>query len=64
MRAVKSHTAVPPEEAPEPPVSEVPSAPRDPRAPLAIFLGAGKGCFESAEQIDAFLRGERDSWRP
>ncbi len=30
--------------------------------PLASFLGAGKGCFSSAVEIDDFLRAERDAW--
>ena len=30
--------------------------------PLADFLGAGKGCFSNASEIDAFLRAERDAW--
>lgn len=64
MRAVKSRIIVPTEEAAEPPARENPSLRRAVPAPLASFLGAGKGCFETAEEIDAFLRGERDAWRP
>jgi hypothetical protein len=30
--------------------------------PLASFVGKGKGCFASAEEIDAFIRAERDAW--
>ncbi len=43
------------DEHPEPPRSQGPP-------PLASFLGAGKGCFSSAAEIDAFLRVERDAW--
>ncbi len=32
------------------------------RPSLASFAGQGKGCFEDAAEIDAFLRAERDSW--
>jgi len=31
-------------------------------APLASLIGQGQGCFATADEIDAFLRGERDSW--
>ena len=30
--------------------------------PLASFVGKGKGCFTSAEEVDAFIRAERDAW--
>lgn len=30
--------------------------------PLASFVGKGKGSFQSAAEIDAFLRAERDAW--
>lgn len=30
--------------------------------PMTSFLGQGKGCFGSAEEIDAFLESERDAW--
>lgn len=29
---------------------------------LASFVGKGKGCFKSVEDVDAFIRNERDSW--
>ena len=29
--------------------------------PLTSFIGKSKGCFGHAEQIDAFLRAERDT---
>lgn len=32
------------------------------RLPLASFVGKGKGCFANAEEVDAFLRAERDAW--
>ena len=31
-------------------------------APLASFVGKGKGCFTDAGEVDTFLRSERDSW--
>jgi len=31
-------------------------------APLASYLGSGKGCFSNAAEVDAFLRSERDGW--
>jgi hypothetical protein len=31
-------------------------------APLASFIGRGKGCFTSAAEVDAFIRSERDAW--
>ena len=40
-------------------LEEVP--PRRKRA-LKSYLGAGKGCFATPEDADAFLRKERDSW--
>lgn len=30
--------------------------------PLVSFQGQGKGCFKDAEEIDSFLRSERESW--
>ncbi len=30
--------------------------------PLTDLIGKGKGCFASAEDVDAFIRRERDSW--
>lgn len=36
--------------------------PNDSLRSLASFLGAAKGGFASAAEIDAFLRAERDSW--
>ena len=38
----------------EPTASELPR--------LASFVGKGKGAFQSAAEIDAFLRAERDAW--
>jgi hypothetical protein len=29
---------------------------------LSSFLGAAKGGFKSPEEVDAFLKAERDSW--
>lgn len=31
-------------------------------SPLSSFIGRGKGCFKSAEEIDEFIRAERDAW--
>ena len=33
-----------------------------PEQPLASFIGAGKGCFSDAAEVDAFIRAERDAW--
>jgi hypothetical protein len=33
-----------------------------PRGRLSDLLGKGKGVYGSTEQIDAYLREERDSW--
>lgn len=30
--------------------------------PLVSFVGAGKGCFSNAAEVDAFLRAERENW--
>ncbi len=30
--------------------------------PLVSFIGAGKGSFASVEEVDAFIRSERDAW--
>ena len=32
--------------------------------PLASFIGAAKGAFRSVEEVDAFIRSERDQWEP
>ena len=40
-------------------VEEQPAAPP---LPLSSFLGKGKGCFESAAEVDQFIRRERDAW--
>lgn len=37
---------------------ETPSA----RRPLASYVGACKGSFVTADEVDEFLRRERDSW--
>lgn len=29
---------------------------------LVSFIGAGKGCFSDAADVDAFIRVERESW--
>ena len=29
---------------------------------LVKFIGLGKGCYASVEEVDSFIRKERDSW--
>lgn len=29
---------------------------------LISFIGKGKGCFKTAEEVDNYIRKERDSW--
>jgi hypothetical protein len=29
---------------------------------LASFIGSGKGLFKSPEEVDAYIRSERDAW--
>lgn len=41
--------------------SEHPAAPKEVN-PFAILLNAPKGCFSTADEIDAFIRSERDAW--
>ena len=36
--------------------------PRQDIPPLGSFIGQGKGCFSSVEEVDAFLRSEREAW--
>jgi hypothetical protein len=36
---------------------------RDPGGSPKRFLGAGKGLFASAREIDAYLRRSRNAWR-
>jgi len=36
--------------------------PEAPGRPLASFVGACKGSFRTAEEVDEFLRRERDAW--
>ena len=43
------------------------TAPSEPAAqavpqPLASFIGSGKGCFGTTDEVDAFIRSERDQW--
>lgn len=33
-----------------------------PAVNYASFIGAGKGLFDSAEDVDRFIREERDAW--
>lgn len=30
--------------------------------PLTSFIGAAKGCFATPEEVDQFIRQERDAW--
>jgi hypothetical protein len=32
------------------------------RRNLSEFIGAGKGLFKSADEVDAYINEERDSW--
>ncbi len=32
------------------------------RFDLRRIIGTGKGCYSSPDEVDAFLRGERDEW--
>jgi hypothetical protein len=32
------------------------------RRNLVDFIGAGRGCFATPEEVDAFIRQERDRW--
>jgi hypothetical protein len=29
---------------------------------LLSLMGSGKGCFSSPDEVDTFIRGERDKW--
>jgi hypothetical protein len=58
--AWRAHVTLPPEtfvtvtvEAPEPPPSG---------RPLRDFIGSGRGLFASIEEVDDFIRRERESW--
>ena len=33
-----------------------------PAVDYVAFIGAGKGVFETAEEVDRFIRAERDAW--
>jgi len=41
-------------------ILEVDTPPVD--RPLRSIIGTGKGAFETPEEADAFIRGERDTW--
>ena len=30
--------------------------------PLSYYIGRGSGCFSSAQEVDDYIRAERDSW--
>ena len=36
--------------------------PQAPRRPLASYVGACKGTFRTVEEVDEYIRRERDSW--
>jgi len=38
------------------------SPPAEPEKPLISFVGAAKGSFVTSEEVDQFIRQERDSW--
>ena len=38
------------------------NSPGEKRRPLSSFVGAGKGSFRTAEEVDEFIRRERDAW--
>ncbi len=55
--------AVPPITPTGTPVQVSPRVRLSPTAtPLSQLIGKGKGCFDSAAHIDAFIRSERDAW--
>ena len=33
-----------------------------PERTLSSFIGSGKGCFSTIEEVDQFIRSERDTW--
>ena len=41
---------------------EEPEEPKKPLKELIDFIGAAKGSFSSVDEIDAYIRQERDSW--
>lgn len=41
---------------------DTPQKQSEPLTPLTQLIGKAKGCFDSATEIDTFLRAERDSW--
>jgi len=48
---------------PDVPTQATPNSPMAPSTtPLSQLIGKGKGCFDSAAEIDAFIRAERDAW--
>ena len=36
--------------------------PKKPKKKLTDFIGAAKGSFANAAEVDAYIRQERDSW--
>ena len=34
----------------------------DPMVDISKFLGIAQGCFGSADEIDTYIRSERDAW--
>ncbi len=36
--------------------------PTNAATPISQLMGKGRGCFEGAADIDAFIRAERDAW--
>ena len=33
-----------------------------PKKTLTGFIGKGKGCYKTAEEVDTFIRNERSTW--
>ncbi|HYE19145.1 MAG TPA: hypothetical protein VEA69_11910 [Tepidisphaeraceae bacterium] len=38
------------------------ASPSTPGPGLSSFIGKGKGLFKSVEEVDQFIRSERDQW--
>ncbi len=38
------------------------SLPNEPKKSLTSFIGTAKGSFVTSEEVDQFIRQERDSW--
>ncbi|WP_373528516.1 hypothetical protein [Nostoc sp.] len=38
------------------------SPPKDSEKPLTSFIGSARGSFNTPEEVDKFIRQERDAW--